>query len=48
MQINLLCDEDVSHNTCKYWYRQFKAGDFDLSDVLKHRENWPMICKNIE
>jgi len=24
--------EDVSPNTCKYWFRQFKAGDFDVSD----------------
>lgn len=22
----------VSHSTCKYWFRRFKDGDFDVSD----------------
>uniref|UniRef100_A0A1I7XMA1 HTH_48 domain-containing protein n=1 Tax=Heterorhabditis bacteriophora TaxID=37862 RepID=A0A1I7XMA1_HETBA len=34
----------LSHSTCRYWFRRFKAGDFDVSD--RQRSGTPRTTKS--
>jgi len=50
-QFALFLVKALCPNTSKYWFRRFKAGDFDVSWLTDHalglRKNWkPIICKD--
>ena len=36
----------VSYDVCKYWYKRFKSGDFDLSD--RKRSEQPLKFEDTE